>query len=71
MSRSCETPKELSNKGLWADLKSRCFYARAAERRPSRQLLLQNVSPKVVQKMVGHANISQTMDTYSHVMPGM
>jgi integrase len=21
--------------------------------------------------MMGHANISQTMDTYSHLMPGM
>jgi integrase len=26
---------------------------------------------KIVQEIMGHANISQTMDTYSHVMSGM
>ena len=30
-----------------------------------------NVNPKVVQEMLGHANISQTMDIYSHVLPNM
>ena len=34
-------------------------------------LLSKNVNPKIVQEMLGHAMISQTMDTYSHVMPGM
>ena len=34
-------------------------------------LLSRNVHPKVVQEMLGHATISQTMDTYSHVLPGM
>ncbi len=34
-------------------------------------LLGQNVNPKVVQEMLGHANISETMDTYSHVLPSM
>ena len=34
-------------------------------------LCSKNVNPKIVQEMMGHANISQTMDTYSHVMPGM
>ncbi len=27
--------------------------------------------PKVVQEMLGHASITLTMDTYSHVLPGM
>lgn len=27
--------------------------------------------PKVVQEKLGHANISLTLDLYSHVMPGM
>ena len=27
--------------------------------------------PKVVQEMLGHANIGITMDTYSSVLPGM
>ena len=34
-------------------------------------LLSKNVNPKIVQEMLGHATISQTMDTYSHVMLGM
>ena len=34
-------------------------------------LCSKNVNPKIVQEMLGHATISQTMDTYSHVMPGM
>ena len=34
-------------------------------------LCSKNVNPKIVQEMMGHANISQTMDTYSHIMPGM
>jgi site-specific recombinase XerD len=27
--------------------------------------------PNYVQEMFGHANISITLDTYSHVLPGM
>jgi integrase len=35
-------------------------------------IMLQNGEhPKVVQEMLGHANISETMDTYSHVLPDM
>jgi len=30
-----------------------------------------NVNPRVVQEMLGHATSSQTMDTYSHVLPNM
>lgn len=29
------------------------------------------IHPKIVQEMLGHANISMTLDTYSHVMPEM
>jgi integrase len=29
------------------------------------------VHPKVVQERLGHASIQITIDTYSHVMPGM
>jgi integrase len=32
-------------------------------------LLLQGVHAKVVQERLGHANISMTLDTYSHVLP--
>ena len=34
-------------------------------------LLCEGVHPKLVQELLGHANISITLDTYSHVLPGM
>jgi integrase len=34
-------------------------------------LLHKNVNPKVVSEMLGHANVSITLDTYSHVLPNM
>jgi integrase len=34
-------------------------------------LLKQGVNPKIVSGMLGHANISITLDTYSHVIPDM
>ncbi|MDQ3924895.1 MAG: tyrosine-type recombinase/integrase [Actinomycetota bacterium] len=34
-------------------------------------LLSSNVHPKYVQELLGHASISQTLDTYSHVLKGM
>jgi site-specific recombinase XerD len=34
-------------------------------------LLIKGVHPKYVQDLLGHANISITLDTYSHVIPGM
>ncbi len=34
-------------------------------------LLSQNVNPKVVSEMLGHASIAITLDTYSHVLPTM
>jgi integrase len=34
-------------------------------------LLSRNVHPKYVQELLGHASIAQTLDTYSHVLPGM
>ncbi|MFC1956682.1 site-specific integrase [Chloroflexota bacterium] len=34
-------------------------------------LLKQGVHPKVVQERLGHATISTTLDTYSHVTPGL
>ncbi len=44
----------------------------AALRRTCATLLLsKNVNPKIVSETLGHATISQTMDTYSHVMPGI
>jgi integrase len=34
-------------------------------------LLLRNVHPKYVQELLGHSTIAITLDTYSHLMPGM
>jgi len=29
------------------------------------------VHPKIVSEMLGHSSVSITLDTYSHVLPGM
>jgi integrase len=34
-------------------------------------LLSRNVNPKIVQELLGHANIGMTLDTYNHILPGM
>jgi integrase len=34
-------------------------------------LLSRNVHPKYVQELLGHASITITLDTYSHVIEGM
>lgn len=34
-------------------------------------LLSQNEHPKLVSERLGHATITLTLDTYSHVLPGM
>ena len=34
-------------------------------------LLIKGVHPQYVQELLGHANISITLDTYSHVIPGI
>jgi len=34
-------------------------------------MLKQGVHPKIVQERLGHASIQVTLDTYSHLLPGM
>ena len=34
-------------------------------------LLVQGVHPRVVMEIRGHSRISETMDRYSHVIPGL
>ena len=34
-------------------------------------LLSQGVHPKLVRKLLGHADFSTTLNTYSHVMPSL
>ena len=35
------------------------------------QLIAAHVNIKTIQKRVGHANITTTLDTYGHLLPGM
>ncbi len=35
------------------------------------QLLRQGIHPKVVSERLGHSTVGITLDTYSHVLPGM
>jgi integrase len=34
-------------------------------------LLSKGVHPKIVSDVLGHSNVSITLDTYSHVIPGL
>jgi integrase len=34
-------------------------------------LVSKGVYPKLVQELLGHSNVSITLDTYSHVLPGI
>ena len=34
-------------------------------------LIAEGIHPKVFQERLGHTNISVTLDTYSHVVPGL
>ena len=34
-------------------------------------MLKQGIHPKIVQERLGHSTIAITLDTYSHVMPGL
>lgn len=34
-------------------------------------LLINNVHPKIVQERLGHSNVGITLDTYSHLVPGL
>ena len=66
----------MQSAGLWQDHHDR--YAPVG-RQPQPRLqgdaqahrLRQGVNPKYVQELLGHASIAQTLDTYSHVLPGM
>ena len=59
----------------WSDLAKRCGIA-ASRLHDGRHthasvLLKQGVHPKIVQERLGHSTIAITMDTYSHISPGM
>lgn len=54
-------PEELLPKVRFHDLRHTC----------ASFLLAQGVHPKVVQEILGHSTIQVTMDTYSHLLPGI
>jgi integrase len=61
----------LKRAGLWSEDKGKRFTFHSLRHTCATLLLSKNVNPKIVQEMLGHATITQTMDTYSHVLPGM
>ena len=61
----------LKRAGFWSEDKDKRFTFHSLRHTCATLLLSKNVNPKIVQEMLGHATITQTMDTYSHVMPGM
>ena len=38
---------------------------------PASLMLKQGIHPKIVQERLGHSSIQITLDTYSHVAPGL
>lgn len=58
-------PKICRNAGV----KPRCFHA--LRHTHATILLSAGVHPKIVQERLGHAKITTTLDTYSHLVPGM
>jgi integrase len=61
----------LKRAGLWSKDQEKRFTFHSLRHTCATLLLSKNVNPKIVQEMLGHATITQTMDTYSHVLPGM
>jgi integrase len=59
----------------WANLARRCGLKGTrfhdARHTHASLLLKQGVHPKVVQERLGHSSIAVTLDTYSHVAPGL
>ncbi|MBI4186692.1 MAG: site-specific integrase [Chloroflexi bacterium] len=59
----------------WTTLAARCGVKvvsfHAGRHTHASLLLRQNVHPKIVQERLGHSSIAVTLDTYSHVAPGL
>jgi len=59
----------------WSILAARCglksIRLHDARHTHASLMLKQGVYPKIVQERLGHATISVTLDTYSHVAPGL
>jgi integrase len=59
----------------WTTLAARCgvkvIRLHDARHTHASLMLKQGVHPKIVQERLGHASIQMTLDTYSHVAPGL
>jgi integrase len=59
----------------WSDLSKRCglnvIRLHDARHTHASLMLKQGIHPKIVQERLGHATIAVTLDTYSHVYPGL
>jgi len=66
-----ENFRELSQGGRSRDCRKGLGYRRYASTTCATLLLTRNVHPKQVQELLGHATVAITLDTYSHVIPGM
>ena len=59
----------------WAILAARCgvkvIRLHDARHTHASLMLKQGIHPKIVQERLGHATIAITLDTYSHVAPGL
>jgi integrase len=54
-----------------AGLQNRGFTFHSLRHTFATALFAKRAHPKVVQSLLGHSSITQTMDTYSHVMEGI
>jgi integrase len=67
------TPNSISH--AWKNLSRRCglkeIHFHSARHTHASLLLKQGIHPKVVQERLGHSSIQITLDTYSHVAPGL
>ncbi len=61
----------LKRTGLWSEDKEKRYTFHSLRHTCATLLLSRNVNPKIVQEMLGHTAITQTMDTYSHALLGM
>ncbi len=58
----------LKRAGLWSKDKYKRFTFHSLRHTFATALFKQRQHPKIVQSLLGHASITQTMDTYSHLL---
>ncbi len=61
----------LKRAGLWSEDKRRRFTFHSLRHTFATELFRRRMHPKVVQSLLGHSSITQTMDRYSHLLEGI